>query len=212
MSKSAEKKPAVDWERVESDYRAGLLSVREIAVAHGISHTYINRKVKEKGWTRDLSQRIQEKAESIVSKAVVSGGVSTPEQLETDEAIVEANAKIVASVKLTHRKDIAKFRSLALQLLGELEAQTIDKGLFEDLGFLLRQEDDKGRDKRNDVYQAVISSAGRIDGVKKLAEVLKILIGLEREAFGIIELPGKGGVVDDLAKALESARARLAAA
>lgn len=46
------KKAAIDWERVESDYRAGLLSVREIASAHGISHTYINRRSKELGWIR----------------------------------------------------------------------------------------------------------------------------------------------------------------
>lgn len=212
MSKSAEKKPVVDWERVESDYRAGLLSVREIAAAHGISHTYINRKVKEKGWTRDLSQRIQDKAESLVSESIVSSVVSSAARLETDEAIVDANAKLVASVKITQRKDISKFRAIALQLLEELQAQTNDNGLFEDLGVLLRQDDEKGQDKRNDLYNKVISSAGRIDSVKKLAEVLKILIGLEREAYGIVDQPAKGESNENLANALEAARARLRAA
>jgi hypothetical protein len=30
-----------DWERIELDYRAGLLSIREIAESQGISHTAI---------------------------------------------------------------------------------------------------------------------------------------------------------------------------
>lgn len=210
MSKSPEKKPAVDWERVESDYRAGLLSVREIAAAHGISHTYINTRAKKFGWTRDLSKRIQDKAESLVSKAVVSTTVSTSARLETDAAVVAANAEIVASVRLNQRKDISRFRALALSLLAELEGASADPGLFEDLGVLLRQDDEKGQDKRNDLYNKVISSAGRIDSTKKLAETLKILIGLEREAYGIADAPAKNEAAENLANALEQARKRVA--
>ncbi|MBR7513521.1 hypothetical protein KC219_25515, partial [Mycobacterium tuberculosis] len=55
----------------------------------------------------------------------------------------------------------------------------------EELGEILRSEDDKGQDKRNDVYRKVLSSAGRVDSMKKLADTLKVLIGLEREAYGL---------------------------
>lgn len=204
---AAPKKVVVDWERVESDYRAGLLSVREIAATHGISHTYINRRVKEKNWTRDLSARIQAKAESIVSSAVVSNDVST-DRLETDAAIVSANAEVIARVRLNHRKDIVRFRNVALALLDELEVQTGNRELFDELGELLRSPDEKGIDKINDIYNKVISGAGRIDGVKKLAETLKILIGLEREAYGLVENVGKDDAADNLATALEAARKR----
>ncbi|SIO58358.1 hypothetical protein [Paraburkholderia phenazinium] len=211
MSKSPEKKPDVDWERVESDYRAGILSLREIAAANpGVNHMAIARRAKREGWTQDLSAKIHAKADELVTRQAVTESV-TAERAVTDRVIVEENAQAIANVRLTHRKDISKFRAIALKLLEELEAQTIDKGLFEDLGFLLRQEDDKGRDRRNDIYNAVISSAGRIDGVKKLAEVLKILIGLEREAYGIAEHTGKEDAVDNLALALEAARKRRAA-
>jgi hypothetical protein len=207
VSKSPEKKPDVDWERVESDYRAGILSLREIAAANaGVNHMAIARRAKREGWTQDLSAKIHAKADELVTRQAVTESV-TAERAVTDRVIVEENAQAIANVRLTHRKDISKFRAIALKLLEELEAQTIDKGLFEDLGFLLRQEDDK----RNDIYNAVISSAGRIDGVKKLAEVLKILIGLEREAYGIAEHTGKEDAVDNLALALEAARKRRAA-
>jgi hypothetical protein len=170
----------------------------------------IARRAKREGWTQDLSAKIQAKADELVTRQAVTESV-TAERAVTDRVIVEENAQAIANVRLTHRKDISKFRSIALKLLEELEAQTIDKGLFEDLGFLLRQEDDKGRDRRNDIYNAVISSAGRIDGVKKLAEVLKILVGLEREAYGIVEHTSKEDAVDNLALALEAARKRRAA-
>lgn len=72
-----------------------------------------------------------------------------------------------------------------MSLLAELEIETDNLTLFQELGEILRSEDDKGTDKRNDLYQKVISSAGRVDSMKKLSDTLKTLIGLEREAYGL---------------------------
>ncbi|HUZ95755.1 MAG TPA: hypothetical protein VMU57_12675, partial [Edaphobacter sp.] len=38
-----------------------------------------------------------------------------------------------------------------------------------------------------EAYRRVISTPGRIDGMKKLADSLKTLITLEREAYGLAE-------------------------
>jgi hypothetical protein len=38
-----------------------------------------------------------------------------------------------------------------------------------------------------EAYRRVISTPGRIDGIKKLADSLKTLITLEREAYGLAE-------------------------
>jgi hypothetical protein len=178
-------KTSVDWELIERDYRAGILSVREIAASQGISHAAINKRAKRDGWERDLAAKIQAKAEALVSKREVSTQVST-ERLVTERAIVEGNAMRVAEVRMSHRADIRRLRNLAISMLEELEAETRDIALFNELGELLRAEDDKGQDKRNDLYNKVISSAQRIDSMKKLAETLKILIGIEREAYGIV--------------------------
>lgn len=59
-----EAKPPPDWERIEIDFRAGVLSTREIAQAHGISHTAINKRAKAYGWDRDLSAKIKAKADA----------------------------------------------------------------------------------------------------------------------------------------------------
>jgi hypothetical protein len=177
-------KAAPDWERIEADYRAGVLSVREIAASQGITHGAINKRAKRDGWERDLSARIQAKADALVSKAEVSTQVST-ERAATDKLIVEANAEAIARVRLSHRSDISRSRRLAMALLEELEVATGSIELFQELGDFLRSDDEKGADKRNDVYQRVISSVGRIDSMKKLSDTLKTLVGLEREAYGL---------------------------
>jgi hypothetical protein len=41
-----------DWPAVEADYRAGHLSLREMAVRHRCSHSAIANKAKRDGWTR----------------------------------------------------------------------------------------------------------------------------------------------------------------
>lgn len=179
-------KVAPDWERIEADFRAGLLSVREIATSQGITHTAIQKRAKAGGWERDLSAKIKAKADALVAKREVASQVAT-ERAATDQGIVDANAQVIAGIRMAHRTDIARSRALAMAMLQELEIETGDVDLFEELGELLRSEDDKAQDKRNDIYRKVISSAGRVDNMKKLADTLKTLIGLEREAYGIVD-------------------------
>jgi hypothetical protein len=211
-----EKKAAPDWERIEADYRAGLLSVREIAAAHGVSHTAIQKRAnKEPKWERDLGKRVQAKADALVAKREVASQVAT-EKAATDAAIVDANAQVIANIRLAHRSDIARSRKLAMSLLEELEIETGDLDLFRELGEILRSDDDKGQDRRNDLYNKVISSAGRIDSMKKLSETMKTLVGLEREAYGLVEaqkveLTGKNGGPIETRRAQEMTDDELAA-
>ncbi|AZD50518.1 MULTISPECIES: hypothetical protein [Pseudomonas] len=177
-------KQPTDWERIEQLYRAGLLSVREIAATCGVSHTAINKRAKAGSWDRDLKAKIQAKADSLVSKAEVSKEVST-QALATERGIVEANAQVIANIRIAHRTDIGRSRRLANKLLDELEGLTDNRDLFDRLGELLRDEDDKGQDKRNDLYMKVIDLPARTKTMKELAETLKNLIALERQAYDV---------------------------
>lgn len=186
-------KAPTDWERIEADYRAGILSTREMAGAHGVSHTAINKRAKAQGWTRDLKAKIKAKADALVSRQAVSAEVSTGNQV-SERVLIEANASVIAQIRSQHRADIGRSRSLCTALLAELESQTGNlPGLIE-LGTILRKEDDRGIDKLNDIYQAVISLPERTKTMKALAETLKHLIGLEREAYDIAPLPAQVAV------------------
>ncbi len=173
-----------DWESIERDYRAGLFSVREIAATHGISHVAIMKRAKRDDWSRDLSAKIKAKAEALVTTREVTTEV-TVETKKTEREIVEANAEVIANIRLSHRKDISRSRNVVMKLLGELESSTDNIELFEQLGEMLRDEDDKGQDRLNDLYQKVISMAGRTKTMKDLADSLKTLVTLERQAYGL---------------------------
>lgn len=48
---------AVDWERIEIDFRAGVKSLREIAEGSGTSHVNISKRAKKSGWVREVPSR-----------------------------------------------------------------------------------------------------------------------------------------------------------
>ena len=178
--------PAADWEKIELDYRAGIRTLRQIASENGISEGAIRKRAKRDDWTRDLSERIQEKAEQLVRKEAVRSLVRT-ESAVTERVLVEVNAQAVADVRLAHRSDIHRARRLTNSLLDELEKQTDPDTLvmLEELGELLRREDDKGIDKKNDLYNKVLSLGERSKTMKTLAESLQKLVDMERTAFGM---------------------------
>lgn len=182
----ADKPSAPDWERIELDYRAGVKTLRQIADEHGITHGAINKRAKRDGWERDLATKIQAKADALVSKAAVSKPVSTETRIAERE-VIEANATAIADVRLAHRRDIQRTRGITMRLLEELEYQTGAENVFllEQLGELLRAEDDKGQDKLNDLYHKIISLPGRAKTMKDLGESLRVLVALERQAFGL---------------------------
>ena len=190
-------KRIIDWEAIEADWRAGVKTKQQMSIEYGVSRAAMDKRFKKLGIDRDLREKIQAKAEALVTQHEVAGGV-TSATTATEAAIIEVNATVLAGVRIAHRSDIARFRKLALALLSELEAETGNLELFEELGDLLRSEDKNGQDRRNDIYRRVISSAGRVDSLKKLSETLKHLIGLEREAYGIATEEKPPGDGDDL--------------
>lgn len=182
-----------DWERIEQLYRAGLLSVREIAASCGISHTAIQKKAKACSWARDLRAKITAKADSLVAKAEVATQVAT-EALATERGIVDANAKVIADIRMAHRTDIGRSRRLANKLLEELEGITEEQGTLKELIAQLKDADEGA--EMSDVLalaSKMSSLPSRTKTMKELGETLKNLIALERQAYDL----GNAGEGDD---------------
>jgi hypothetical protein len=204
-----QKQAPPDWERIEADYRAGLLSLREIAAANNSNAATILKRAKKGGWERDLAPRIAAKAEALVNKATVNASVNAARTV-SDQQIIDSAAQSVASIRLKHRTDIARGQALCMALLGELEAQTGNFPGLAELGEILRQPNDNGADRLNDIYRAVISLPERTKTMKALAESLKGLIGLEREAYGLAAASEDGEAEDRAEQMRRRREARLA--
>lgn len=176
-----------DWEAIESAYRAGVMSLREIASQHDISEGAIRKRAKRDDWSRDLNAKIKARSDDMVRKQEVRRQVRRETAL-SERVLIEATAEVITNVRMEHRGDIRRARELANVLFDELSAECADVAALEKLGELMIEPDDNGRDKLNELYHAVISLPERVKSAKALSETLKNLIGLERQAYGLDDM------------------------
>ncbi len=181
-------KTSIDWEAVELQYRAGVRSLKDIGAEFGVSDAGIIKRAKRDGWTRDLAAKIKARADAKVSAAAVSAVVSE-QKAANQEAVVEANAELQARIRREHRTDISRSRRVVMSLLDELEMTCgpENAALLAEFGELMREPDERGQDKRADLYSKLLSLGGRAKTMKDLGDSLKSMVALEREAFGIDE-------------------------
>lgn len=197
------KRPKVDWEAVERDYRAGSKTLRQIGEEYGCSHVAVKKRAEREGWSRDLSVRIKEAAEAKVTKAEVTR-IVTKEAAISERQVVEVNAQLLADVVLNERSDVKRARSIVQKLWGLVEVELDHPAELEKLGELLRSEDEFGNDKLNDLYRAAIGLPQQVKNAKALADALKVLIELERRILKIDDQPvgdGSGIVLNDAQRA-----------
>ena len=152
----------VDWESVERDYSAGLLSLREIAAKHNVSHQVIARKAKTEDWSRDLGAKIAAAAEKILGDKQLGDSLGDKKR-GTEKEVVEANAQVIVEIKVRHRLVIKKLNGLLDSQMDEIEALNKEK--------------------------SVENLPMRVDVTKKIADTVKTMIDKERQAFGIVDVP-----------------------
>ena len=197
-----DEKQAPNWDQIELDYRAGVKSLRQIASEQNVSEGAIRKRSKRDDWSRDLSKKIQAKADDLVRKETVRSEVRTKTTISEKDTI-DANGQKQASIRITHRKDISRARSISMKLFDELElmvgAENVN--LLQQLGELLYSPDEKGMDKLNDLYMKIISLPNRVKAIKELSDTMKTLVALERQAYGLEEK--ENTTVDALTSMLE---------
>lgn len=146
----AKENEPINWTAIEVDYRAGIMSIREIARWHGISHPAIIIKAKAKGWERKakpghvepLEQEVR--ARRVVAKLASAAGDSTT---------------------LAERA-----RNLAGRMIDELDTVTAHHGELEDM--IHTEESDP---RRRGVLLKAISLGERAMTLKNISQTLKTL-------------------------------------
>ena len=196
----AGQKKEVDWQTLALDYRAGVKSMRLLSSEYGISTARIGQVADDRGWSRDLAAKIRARTQAKLESSILDGILDTEKSIAESD-VVEANAQMQTCTIRQHRADIARSLALAMSLLEELEISTGDNALLRDLGRLMHAPDANGNDKLNQIYRKVITFPNRVDAMKKLSDILKVLIALERGAFGIDRKEADtGGAIDSLIK------------
>lgn len=167
-------KEDIDWLAVENDYRPNILSLREIGKKYNCTEGAIRKRAKKEGWVRDLSEKIKARTDDLVRRESVRGSTQNEQQ------IVEDNAQENKSIIIKQQYYVSSALKLHEKLHNELCAQTDELVEYERLGEILRNQDQYGNDKLNDIYKKSISLPSRIESAKKSSETLKTLVDLER--------------------------------
>lgn len=193
----ADKRKQIDWEAIEREYRAGQLSIREIARQHDVSDGAIRKRAKNKGWSQDLSEKVREK----VRTDLVRTEVRTPNA--SDKEVIEAAAARGVEVVRDHRRDINSGRNLVNLLMGQLEEAATSRDEIEDA--IIDETSEDGNGKRRAQMLRAVSLPGHAGTLRDLSTAMKNLIALERQAFNLDE---KQGPVSDLNSVLDEVASR----
>lgn len=163
-----------DLEAIGRDYRAGILSIREVARQHEIDHSYLLRIAKTHRWKRDLSQRIKEE----VTRKLVTSAVTVPSA--SDDEIIDTESERVTGVLKLHRKDVAKSQGLVTLLQGQLEeAATLRNEIEKTI------EEGDTQAKQKGAMLRAISLPSHAGVLRDLSVAQKNLIYLERQAYSL---------------------------
>lgn len=147
MPKSKQDKP-IDWIGIERDYKAGVMSNREIARWYGVSETAIRKKAKQEAWARKDKPKgpWQDSSERRSAVEIVQPASVKPEAL-TDRA-----------------------KGIAGRLMDELESVTAFVGELEDM--ICAEESDP---RRRQALLKALSLGERAMTLKNLSTTLKTL-------------------------------------
>jgi hypothetical protein len=183
----AKPKP-IDWVSVELEYRAGLMTLKDIGSRYGVSDVGIIKRARQYGWTRSLQAKIEQERENRLNvvmaqvKQAEGAVISYPLERQT----IEINAQMQADIILSHRRDINSLRLTVAEMandLGDLGDRRIK--LFVDS---IRAGSLKAGDEVKvlaGALEAAIALPQRSSIAVKLVTALSTLVDKERQAFGI---------------------------
>jgi hypothetical protein len=175
-----------DWEAVEREYRAGVVSLREIGRAHGVSDTAIRKRAAAEGWVRDLIAKVKERTRDKLVRSAGSHEGSHEQQVRTDAEIVEQASDTQVTVVKTHRRDIALARDVVGSLYRELaEASARREELADAVEDEIAKDSSSTKARRRTAMMKALSLPSRASAALALAGAMRHLVGLERQAFNI---------------------------
>ncbi|MRR49362.1 MAG: hypothetical protein EG825_00360 [Rhodocyclaceae bacterium] len=200
MTKSLEKpdKRNIDWEAVEKHWRAGIRTKLEISKEFGVSRAAMDKRFSKLGIPRDLTAKINAKADAMVTLAEVTQEVTNGTTV-TEAEIINVNAELQVSVRREHRRGLKESRELFHTLMNELRAECINPEELDRFAQLLAAQetvgiDDEGKRQKAieeslTTFRKLISLPTRAGTFDKLINSLTRLIAMDRIEFGINAVP-----------------------
>lgn len=172
---SKPKRPPLDWEAIEREYRAGQLSVKEIARQYKLTDAAILKHCKKMGLTRNLAGLVRVETERKMIE--VSAGVSGANAREIVDAAAGRNVRLM----VLHREDVCGLRATVKFLAAQLQKASEDRDLI--TGDIIEETD--GEPDRRAAMLRAVSLPTHARTAVELSQAYAKLIPLERQAHNI---------------------------
>lgn len=144
-----------NWQEIEEEYRAGVLSIGSICRKHDVSRGSLRARATKDGWNRVFANEVREE---------VAERLTFSENPPGEDAVTKAAAMQVEAI-LGQRKDIAALRELVTK-----SAESLTRIL-------------NGEAEQHDAV--TIGRTGIVGALDTLGSVMQRLIPMERAALGI---------------------------
>ena len=151
----------VDWEAIEREYRAGQLSLSEIARQHNITHQAISKRAKDQKWARNLAKAVRD----TIRAKLVADEVADGNARETVEIAALRGVAVVRS----HQRALSQLNAIS-DILATRLSQHLDGVAMDGPGLGERESP--------------------ADMLEKLSRTRQRAIQLERQAFNLDANPG----------------------
>jgi hypothetical protein len=116
----------IDWTAIEADYRAGVLSNRELAAKHEVSEAAIRARAKRYGWVKGDPYAVRELAYQRADNAGLPVIPVDPAER------IEELGKLSGDIIISHRRQLALLRGIAADLSQELLDATRNRDMIEE--------------------------------------------------------------------------------
>lgn len=202
------RKAKVDWDAVERDWRAGLLTHAEICRKYKIDDSYLRRRAREGKWTKDLKEAARDRALVTLAqhqedreRARSNSQGDSAGTRSADEDVIDDAVKTQLGVILDSRKRISKATNLVDRLMSELDGQTENREVLEELIEIVYAGNDPSSAANRMALKRALSLGSRVVSMVNLANAIGKLTLLRRQAFGLEEKAVKDPVLLDAEKA-----------
>lgn len=163
-----------DWDAIEPDIRAGILSLSEIGRKHGCPHNTISDYIKRNGIKRDLTPKIRTRTKEKLSRTLPTQADKPTTDNVTDEEIIETQSDALASILSLQRNDISTLRELETKLVRELLNNPTKLYITQYQGKIVQKE-------------VGLTASERALAANNLANTMHKRVALERQAYNLDE-------------------------
>lgn len=175
----------IEWNKVELDYRSGVMSIGMICRVHGLNRTTLMDHVASAGWVRDLMSQVRAEVNERLY-------MDRKEEAAKDDAVSVA-AEMMVQVVLSHRKDIQSLRAVLNKTMARFN-ELLDTGVFEEV---ISEDGKKVTYRPTQAAMVLGKTQGVATALDNLASAFQRVIEMEREAFGFGGLGGAASAKED---------------